>query len=99
MARMRFASAVVLLVLSAISGFAEPERAVTPIKPAVPHERGLQLPFDLKTEPNMKFRGSDFGSAPAALAPNPSESPKRSFFWVCGSPPIQNGEKLSPMEY
>ena len=89
MAKFRFASAVGLLAFSAVSGFAEAERAVILIKPAIVPERRLQLPFDFKTEPSIKFRGSDVGSAPTALAPNPSESPRRSFFGLGVSRPIE----------
>ena len=62
-----------VLVLSPASGFAEPERSIAPLKPAVVPERRLELPFDLKTEPNIKFRGPD--SVPPALVPTKEHKP------------------------
>jgi hypothetical protein len=62
-----------LAALSPTSGFAEPERAIVPLKPAAVPERRLELPFDLKTEPNIKFRGPD--NVPAALVPTKEHKP------------------------
>jgi hypothetical protein len=89
MTKLRIASAVGFLVLSAVSGFAQSERVAIPLKPAAVPERGLQLPFDLRTEPTMKFRGSDIGSTPTALAPKPNESPRRAFFGIGVTRPIE----------
>jgi hypothetical protein len=71
--KVRFTLVFGLLLLSPASGFAEPERAIVPLKPAAVPERRLELPFDLKTEPNIKFRGPD--SVPAALVPTKEHKP------------------------
>jgi len=73
MAVLRFTLALGLLVLSPASSFAEPERSIAPLKPAAVPERRLELPFDLKTEPNIKFRGPD--NVPAALVPTKEHKP------------------------
>jgi len=73
MAGLRFTLVLGLLVLSPACGFAEPERSIAPLKPAAVPERRLELPFDLKTEPNMKFRGPD--NVPAALVPAKEHKP------------------------
>jgi hypothetical protein len=81
---LHFTLALGVLVLSAAGGLAEPERAVAPIKPATVPERGLELPFDFKTEPNIKFRGPD--SVPAALVPTKEHKP---FFGLGLSRPLE----------
>jgi hypothetical protein len=81
---LRLTFALGLLILSAASGFAEPERAVAPIKPATVPERGLELPFDLKTEPSIKFHGPD--SVPSALVPTKEHKP---FFGLGLSRPLE----------
>ena len=62
-------------VLSPAGGFAEPERSIAPLKPATVPERRLELPFDLKTEPNIKFRGPDNVVIDISPAPWPGAAP------------------------
>ena len=69
----RFTLVLGLLLVFPACGFAEPERSIAPLKPAAVPERRLELPFDLKTEPNMKFR--DPGNVPAALVPTKEHKP------------------------
>ena len=73
MAGLRLTLVLGLLVLSPASGLAEPGRSIVPLKPATVPERRLELPFDLKTEPNIKFRGPD--NVPAALVPTKEHKP------------------------
>jgi hypothetical protein len=83
---LRLAAAIGMFAWSISSGFAEPDRAPVPIKPAAMPEKGLQLPFDLKTDPGIKVRGPDAQNFPAALAPITREH--RPFFGVGISQPI-----------
>ena len=57
----------VLMALSTVSGLAESDHPLVPKKPAAVRERGLELPFDLKTEPGVKFHTSDGDKTPKHL--------------------------------
>jgi hypothetical protein len=84
---LRLLTAIGVLALLVSSGSAEPDRAVVPLKPAVVPERGFELPFDLKTEPNIKLRQND----PVVLNP-PTVREHRPFFGVGVSQPIEPGK-------
>jgi hypothetical protein len=66
------------------------DKPVTPTKRPVVRERGFEVPFDLKTEPDIKFRGSTEGSTPSALDPTSREH--RPYIGFGLSRPIDTGK-------
>ena len=91
MRNLRIAVALGLLALSAVAAGAAPDDVLTPKKPVVVPERKLEVPFEFKTETDMKFRGSD-GAVPSALTPVPHERLRPSFFGVGVSHPLETGK-------
>jgi hypothetical protein len=77
------------MALSTGSGLAESDRPLVPKKPAVVRERGLELPFDLKTEPGAKFHTPDGDKTPQALTPTAREH--RPYIGLGVSRPIETG--------
>ena len=84
---LRIAAAIVISALLVGTGFAEPERTVVPLKSLTVPERGFELPFDLKTEPDLKLRQN----APVVLNP-PTVREHRPFFGVGVTHPIEPGK-------
>ena len=76
------------LVLSNLAMPAESDQHVRPLKPATVPERGFQMPFDLKTDSGVKFRGPD-SKVPEALAPTKPEH--RPFFGMGITHPLETG--------
>jgi hypothetical protein len=82
--RMRLAIAVGIMAFSVSIGLAEPDHVAVPLKTVKVLERGLELPFDFKTEPDIKVRQKD----PAVLN-SPTVREHRPFFGLGISRPIQ----------
>ena len=80
-------TALSCLILSTLGAFAESDQFVRPLKQATVPERGLQVPFDFKTDSPVKFRGPDARNFPEALAPTKSEH--RPFFGLGITRPIE----------
>jgi hypothetical protein len=92
MPKLRLTLAFVLTILSCLDlsnlgALAESDQTVRPLKQSTVPERGLQVPFDLKTDPAVKFRGPDSRNFPEALAPIKSEH--RPFFGLGITRPIE----------
>jgi hypothetical protein len=87
MIALRLASAFGILGVSAIAALAEPAQGLTPIKPPVVVEQKFDLPFQFKTEAEMKFRGPTTNISPA-VNPVPGERTKRPFVGFGLSRPI-----------
>jgi len=90
MAQRHIVTALGILAVSAVNCFAAPGSTIGPKSPAVVPERGLELPFELKTESAMKFHGPDANNAPAILSPTTQEH--RPFFGLGLSRPIETGK-------
>jgi hypothetical protein len=91
MPKLRLTLAFGLMILSNLALFnlgalAEPDQTVRPLKQATVPERGLQVPFDFKTDAPVKLRGPD-AKLPEALAPTKSEH--RPFFGLGITRPIE----------
>ena len=78
------------LVLGNLAASAESDPHVRALKPASVPERGFQIPFDLKTDAPVKFRGPDARNFPESLAPTKSEH--RPFFGVGITRSLETGQ-------
>ena len=90
MPKLRPTLAFGLVLLSNLAALAEPDQNARPLKPAPVPERGLQIPFDFKTDSTLKFRGPEARNFPEALAPTKSE--RRPFFGVGITHPLETGK-------
>ena len=88
MTRLRFALMLAILAQSGVGCLADEAAAVVPRKPVVVHERGLELPFQIKTEAEMKFRDQ----VSPGLGPAPHERLRPSFFGLSVSHPFETGK-------
>jgi hypothetical protein len=83
---LRLASAFGVLGVSAVAALAEPA-VLSPIRPPVMMKQKFDLPFQFKTEAEMKFRGPTTNISPA-VNPVPGERTRRPFVGFGVSRPI-----------